>query len=69
MPGLGGARPSILSNAYTFAQGGGTSARPPSYEVGKTPQHVIDDLKASKDPAQRRLGRTIENAQIARMAT
>ena len=63
MPGLGDARPSILSNAYTV--GRAASATPPSYEVGKTPQHVIDELKASPDAARQRLGRTIENAQVA----
>jgi hypothetical protein len=62
MPGLGG-RPLVLSDAYTPARA--ASHTPPSYEVGKTPQHVIDELKASPDGAQRRLGRTIENAQAA----
>src|SRR5262245_55016481 len=63
LPGLGNARPSILSNAYTV--GPAASAPLPRYEVGQTPQHVIDELKASPDPARQRLGRTIENAQAA----
>jgi len=62
---LGGRRPLVQSMAYASPTGGGTSATPPSYEVGKTGQDRIDALKADKDPAQQRLGRTIENAQVA----
>ena len=35
---LGGRRPLVQSMAYASPVGGGTSATPPSYEVGKTGQ-------------------------------
>lgn len=63
--GAKGPRPLVQSMAYDSPKGGGTSATPASYIVGKTSQDRIDALKESKDPAQKRLGRTIENAQIA----
>lgn len=63
--GAHGPRPLVQSMAYNSPRGGGTSATPPSYVVGKTSQDRIDALKDSKDPKQQQLGRTIENAQIA----
>ena len=61
------------SGAATGTQG--TSAKPAPrnlvattadvYDVNKTSQAVIDDMKTSSDDATRRLGRTIENAKIA----
>jgi hypothetical protein len=41
----------------------GASTR--TFDVAKTPQCEIDALKASRDPAQRRLGHTIENAKAS----
>jgi hypothetical protein len=37
----------------------------PVHDVKSTPQSKIDELKNSRNPAEQRLGRTIENARVA----
>jgi hypothetical protein len=63
--GSGGARKASKSTPVAPAPAPLKVTTAEVFDVSKTPQSIIDELKKSPDAATRRLGRTIENAKAA----